>query len=222
MQRDYITTDQHVKIQSIDPVTSDEARTKIVDPADDADVELTIPLLSQTFQDTIRFIRGTGCRPGEARLMQVGDLDRETWLFKPSTHKTAKKGRTRAVPIPTRVQSLLLPRLLRPTDAFVFGASGGKRPFERRALGRAIERALKRLNKQRAEKREEDGLTLEQLPPIAHWHPYQLRHVRAVEVREEFDLETAQVILGHSRINMTEHYAKVTEERAKEVQEKLG
>ena len=92
MQRDYITTDQHVKIQSIDPVTADEAPTKVVEPVNDAHVELTTPLLSQDFQDTIRFIRETGCRPGEARKMQVGDLDRETWLFKPTSHKNGTQG----------------------------------------------------------------------------------------------------------------------------------
>lgn len=44
---------------------------------------------------------------------------------------------------------------------------------------------------------------------IAHrWHPHQLRHTYATEVRRRFDLEAAQVALGHSQANVTEIYAE--------------
>jgi integrase len=213
MQRDYITTDQHVKIQSIDSVSSGEAPTKIVEPANDDDVNATLPLLSRDFQDTIAFLRATGCRPGEARLMQVGDIDRENWLLHRDKHKTAHKGKSRYVPIPSSVREILLPRLLRPEDAFVFGADGGDRPYEKRALGRAIDRAIKKLNEQRSE---------DDLPTVDHWHPYRLRHLRATEVREQYGVEVAQVLLGHARISMTEHYAGITEAKAKEVGKLIG
>jgi len=213
MQRDYITTEQFIKIDSIAPLRPDEAPTKIVEPAKDDDVSATLPLLSKDFQDTIAFLRATGCRPGEARLMKVGEIYRDNWMFKPAKHKTSHKGKSRFVPIPSSVREILLPRLLRPADAFVFGADGGERPYEKRALGRAIDRAIKKLNEQRAE---------DDLPPIPHWHPYRLRHARATEVRETYGVEVAQILLGHARISMTEHYAKQTEAKAQEVGKLIG
>ncbi len=213
MQRDYITTDQHVKIQTVKRLTSKEAPTKIIEPADDADVDATMPLLSDDFQDMIRFLRATGCRPGEARLMKVGDIDRETWLLHRDQHKTSHKGKSRVIPIPSIVQPMLLKRLLRPDDAYVFGADDGDRPYEKRSLGRAIDHAIKRLNVERQKADE---------PPMEHWHPYRLRHARATEVREQYGVEVAQVILGHSRISMTEHYAGITEAKAKEVGKLIG
>jgi integrase len=208
MQRDLISTDLHTKIQSVDLITAKEAPTKQVLPVTNTVVEWTLPLLSTDFQDTIRFLRASGCRPGEARMMRVGDVDRENWLFKPTKHKTAHKGKSRAIPIPSNVQAMLLPRLLRPDDAFVFGADGGTRPYEKRSLGRAIDHAIKRLNVERDEAGD---------PPIEHWHPYQLRHARATEVRAKYGVEVAQVVLGHSRIDMTQHYAEITEKKAAEV-----
>jgi hypothetical protein len=43
----------------------------VVLPANDDDVDATLPMLSPDFQDTIRFIRAVGCRPRDARLMTV-------------------------------------------------------------------------------------------------------------------------------------------------------
>jgi integrase len=40
------------------------------------------------------------------------------------------------------------------------------------------------------------------------WHPNQLRHAHATEVRRRFGLEAAQVALGHSQANVTQVYAE--------------
>ena len=40
------------------------------------------------------------------------------------------------------------------------------------------------------------------------WHPHQLRHAHATEVRRRFGLEAAQVALGHSQANVTQVYAE--------------
>ncbi|TWU27622.1 tyrosine-type recombinase/integrase [Bythopirellula polymerisocia] len=41
-----------------------------------------------------------------------------------------------------------------------------------------------------------------------HWSPNQLRHAAATEIRREFGLEAAQVVLGHSSANVTQVYAE--------------
>jgi len=41
-----------------------------------------------------------------------------------------------------------------------------------------------------------------------HWHPNQLRHLFATEIRASHGLEAAQVLLGHSSANVTQVYAE--------------
>jgi hypothetical protein len=43
---------------------------------------------------------------------------------------------------------------------------------------------------------------------VPHWHPSQLRQLRATEVRRAYGLEAAQVVLGHARAEVTEVYAQ--------------
>jgi len=43
---------------------------------------------------------------------------------------------------------------------------------------------------------------------VPHWHPHQLRHTHATEVRRRYGLEAAQVALGHSQANVTQIYAE--------------
>jgi len=55
-----------------------------------------------------------------------------------------------------------------------------------------------------------------------HWHPYRLRHTFGTEVRKEHGLEAAQVLLGHSRADVTQVYAARNEELAATVAAKIG
>ncbi len=54
------------------------------------------------------------------------------------------------------------------------------------------------------------------------WHPYQLRHSFATRVRKEHGLEAAQVLLGHSKADVTQIYAERNEELAASVAAKIG
>ncbi|MBA3484734.1 MAG: site-specific integrase [Pirellulales bacterium] len=54
------------------------------------------------------------------------------------------------------------------------------------------------------------------------WAPNQLRHAAATEVRREFGLEAAQVILGHSQANVTEIYAERDLAKGIEVAKRIG
>ena len=55
-----------------------------------------------------------------------------------------------------------------------------------------------------------------------HWHPNQLRHSAATRVRKEFGLEAAQVLLGHSRADVTQIYAEKNQALAAAVAAKIG
>jgi integrase len=55
---------------------------------------------------------------------------------------------------------------------------------------------------------EEQKQQVEEWRKEHHWHPNQLRHAHATEVRERFGLEAAQVALRHSRADVTQVYAE--------------
>ena len=57
---------------------------------------------------------------------------------------------------------------------------------------------------------------------VPHWHPNQLRHLFATEVRRAHGLEAAQVLLGHSRADVTQVYAERNEQLAAAVVAKIG
>src|SRR5262249_48162241 len=54
------------------------------------------------------------------------------------------------------------------------------------------------------------------------WHPNQLRHSFATRVRREYGLEAAQVMLGHSRADVTQVYAERDQQLAAAVAAKIG
>ncbi len=55
-----------------------------------------------------------------------------------------------------------------------------------------------------------------------HWHPNQLRHTFATKIRETHGLEAAQVLLGHSRADVTQVYAERNEKLATSIAAKIG
>jgi integrase len=54
------------------------------------------------------------------------------------------------------------------------------------------------------------------------WHPNQLRHNAATEIRKRFGLEASQVTLGHSNANVTQIYAERDLEKAAQVMAAVG
>lgn len=57
---------------------------------------------------------------------------------------------------------------------------------------------------------------------VAHWHPNQLRHTFATQVRKQHGLEAAQVLLGHARADVTQVYAERDGALAATVAAKIG
>ena len=55
-----------------------------------------------------------------------------------------------------------------------------------------------------------------------HWHPNQLRHSYATKVRKEHGLEAAQVLLGHSKADVTQIYAERNDQLAATIAAKIG
>ena len=54
------------------------------------------------------------------------------------------------------------------------------------------------------------------------WSPNQLRHTAATEIRRDFGLEAAQIILGHSAADVTQVYAERDLAKGIEVAKRIG
>jgi len=57
---------------------------------------------------------------------------------------------------------------------------------------------------------------------VKRWSPNRLRHAAATEVRREFGLEAAQILLGHSNADVTQIYAERDLTKALEIARKIG
>ncbi|NOY30279.1 MAG: site-specific integrase [Planctomycetes bacterium] len=95
----------------------------------------------------------------------------------------------------------------------------------RRAIHRACDRAFLHPELGKIKKA---NLTTKQREELCRWQsskrwsPNQLRHSAATEVRREFGLEAAQVILGHSAAAVTEIYAERDMAKGAEVALRIG
>jgi integrase len=89
-----------------------------------------------------------------------------------------------------------------------------KRPGEHytsRSYAQAIAKACVKADRHAREEAMKAGMPHEEAESrvfVPHWHPNQLRHAHATEVRRRYGLEAAQVALGHAQANVTQVYAE--------------
>lgn len=74
------------------------------------------------------------------------------------------------------------------------------------------------------ESRKDWWARVEKCPGLAaaKWHPNQLRHTKATEIRKVAGLDAARAVLGHRSPNITETYAEIDAGKAADVMKRLG
>lgn len=189
------------KLQAVAPLLA--GRTEAHDNAprtavSDADIEAVKPHVSPKVRDLIDLQRLTGARSGELLGLTTGDIDRtgDVWTAELSDHKCLHHGQTRTLCFGPKAQ-MILRKYLSADPA------GALLKITRNCYRRQITLAC-----------EEAG--------IERWTPHQLRHTTASIVREQFGLEHTQSVLGHSKANMSERYAKAGTVKAIEVARRIG
>lgn len=166
------------------------------EPADADDVEAAKGAMRQKTRDLVDLILLTAARPSEL-LTLTGRMIKQggpVWVATLPLHKTMHQGRVRKLYFGPQAQMILRRHAKFDPD---------RRLFKPTSLRDNIERACKRAK-------------------VKHWTPYQLRHLAATRIRAEFGLEAAQVILGHSRADVTQIYAKRDESLALVVAAKVS
>jgi integrase len=202
-----------------------EAReTDPITPVADSDVQAAVKHLPMIVADMVRLQRITGMRAGELVQMKLCDIDRtaDVWVYRPPRHKTASQGKDRTVPLGPKAQAVLIPYLARGEDMHLFRPvdSEAKRQAEREAARKTPKSCGNRRGSNRVEcpkRTAGEFYTVDayrraiaracERAKINTWSPHQLRHSRATEVRKEFGLEDAQIVLGHANADITQVYA---------------
>ncbi len=216
---------------------SEAPESEPVCPVDDAHVDAAIPFLTRHVRGLVELQRLTGCRPGEACAIRRADIDMggPIWLYRPSQHKTAWRGKPRVIAIGPRAQAVLREFFTTNLDDYLFSP---RRSMEEFRAGQRTKRTSAVPPSQQDRKRKKpskgpnerytsrsyaqsvgDACVKASVP---HWHPNQLRHSHATKVRKTFGLESAGAALGHSKMSATEIYAERDAGLALEVASKLG
>jgi integrase len=94
--------------------------------------------------------------------------------------------------------------------------------YDTNSYRRAIDRGIAAANKAILAEAAAEGIAEKDAALIPHWHPHQLRHNAATNLRKEHGIEVARIILGHRSAAITEVYAEVDHARAIDVMGKVG
>jgi integrase len=220
------------RLKSVEPLRRGETAAPEPEPVKPVSLEAvrkTAENLTPVLRAMLRVQVATGMRPSEVCRMRPCDIDRSgpTWIYRPPVHKTASKGKIRAVPITGDAREALTDYLNRDPSAACFS------PAESVAWWQAQKRAARKTKVQpsqrdrsKASPRKQPGTSYDsnayrqsiqraaKRAGVEQWHPYQLRHLAATTVREALGIEAVKALLGHSTLAMAEHYAKITEAAA--------
>lgn len=203
----------------------------------EADIEATMKHLPQVVADMVRLQLLTGARPGEICMMRPCDVSRdgEVWSYRPRRHKTEHHGKDRIIFIGPEGQTILLPYLLRDSEACCFSPrdSEAKRNEERRENRQSPMTPSQRTRQQkRKTKVLKDHYAKDaynravsracRKAGVSVWSPNRLRHARATLLRAKFGIEAAQVVLGHSSPQTTLIYAEADRQKAAEIARQIG
>jgi integrase len=212
--------------------------TQPIRPVEAAHVNAVLPFLTEPVRAMVQVQWLAGMRPCEVTMMRACDIDRNSskaWVYRPESHKTEHHGIARLIFLGPQAQAILGTFLNRDPRAYLFS------PREAMAGFRARQRAQRQTKVQpsqlcRKKRRPKKGpgfrYTVDSYrraiesgcrrAGVPHWHPNQLRHTKATEIRREAGLEAARVVLGHRSPQMTELYAEIDVDKAAEVMARLG
>jgi len=208
-----------------------------IKPVADDLVDRTLLHLNRQVAAMARLQRLTGMRPGEVTIMRSADIDMSgpIWLYRPENHKTEHRGNERLIALGPRAQAIIKEFLKVDLGAYLFSPQDARE--ERHAIMRAARKSRVQPSQlHRRKVRPKRSPASHYSPRSYHdaiqrtcekhdlpaWHPHQLRHSHATDVRRRFGLEAAQVSLGHASADITQVYAERDLSLAMKVAQAVG
>jgi integrase len=210
-----------------------------VRPVPDADVDAVLPHVPGPVRAMAKLQRLTGARSGEIVIMRACDIDRtsDIWVYRPYKHKSEHRDdeQVREIVLGPRAQAILEPYLNGSPTAYLFSP---RRAMEERYRQLREARKTKvqpsQMCRKKPNPRKQPGdrytshsyrraiLAACRKAGLEPWHPHQLRHLAATKLRQQYGIEVARVILGHSTLGATSIYAEADHARAVEIMARIG
>jgi integrase len=220
------------RLKSVEPLREGRTSAPERDPRKPVDIGIvrkTAKELSPVLRAMVRLQVATGMRPSELCTMRPCDIDRtgSDWIYRPAKHKNKSKGKPRAIPIVGDAREAITDYLNRDPGSYCFS------PAESVAWWQVQKRATRKSKVQPSQRdrsksdpsvKPGEHYTQDSYRRAIHraciragvesWFPYQLRHLNLTQVRDALGVEYAQAIGGHSRVDMTQVYAQISERKA--------
>lgn len=234
---EYAPIDIYAKCSTLDPLQRGRCNareTEPIDPADSEHVKATKPFVNASVRAMIELQELCGMRPGEVCGLKAEMIDRKgpVWRCELKEHKNAHRGKRRVLFFGPKAQKVLVPFLLkRAPGEYLFQP---KDHWEERTANKTGDGRRKDQlpTKRISERTVTDHYTKDTYhravkracvkANVPHWHPNQLRHGVATEVREKFGIEAAGAVLGHAHLNTTEIYAQTSLALAERIAAEIG
>lgn len=241
-EEEFVPPETFGALRALRPLQRGRTKARETDPVRAVawkDVRATLKHLSTPLRDLVLLLWYTGMRPGEARNLTLGEVDKQcaVWHYRPTLHKTQHHGRERVIAIGPRGQEVLQPYFDRvpalkknapvfsPRDAMnerhkkVAKSTGGKVakvPSKAKSGGRLPGDRYTKDSLARAIAR---ACKLAEVRP---WTPNQLRHAAATRIRRKLGIDAARAVLGHTSSDTTEVYAELDQKKAEDAMRELG
>jgi integrase len=223
---------------------SQARETEPVKPVPESFVEAILPHVRPPVAAMVRLQLLTGMRPGEVVIMRTIDLDMtgKVWLYRPGSdqgrhgaHKTAHRGHDRIIPVGPRGQEVIRQWLKPDLYAYLFSpreTMGALRVKQRQERKTKVQPSQMNRRKRNPKRKPGDRYRVGsyavaiaracEKAGVPHFHPHQIRHTKATEIRREAGLDAARAVLGHRSPKITEIYAEIDVSKAAAVMEELG
>ena len=198
-------------LQAVEPLKYGRSAAKEHDdvkPAPQAHIDKVRREVSAPVRAMIELQLLAGMRCGEVRIMRGCDLDMtgQTWQYRPEHRKTEHHGKDRCIVLGPQAIEIVRPLLKHDLSACLFRSShhAATTPcYTRDSYYRAIASACQRAG-------------------VPRWIPGQLRHNVATRIRKAYGIQAAQVLLGHSKLETTQTYAKRNLSQIREIMGGIG
>lgn len=182
-----------------------------IEPVPREVVEQTIPYLQPIIAAMVQVQMLCGMRPQDVCNMRGIDVAEHEpiWIYEVPKHKNAWRGHSLIKAIPRAAQAILKPYMPDDLDKHVFSPRAAMEARCGRFIQRRKRKIRERYDTDSYRRAINYGLKKAERRNVAipHWHPNQLRHSIATEIRQAIGEQAAQVWLGHACLETTSIYA---------------
>lgn len=197
--------------------------TKPRQPVSAEDFDAILPFLPPVLADMVQFCRLVSCRPIEACLLRMQDVEPCAGILKWTLdhHKTAHHGIIKQIPIGPRAEEIVRRWAAgKAPDAPVFARADRDRVKLKGTIKTKTLRAKRTtFTPEEIRKAIQSACLMAKRPK---WTTYQLRHAGLGRVRAELGVEAEAAVAGWSTPKLAYHYARLQFEEGAEAARRLG